>query len=134
MVQTRGQQVGDQFPLDVGSGALQGFTAEGDGVATAVCSGSTLKHAVSPPGSGYSANTPRSTCADKESFPSCEGAESPTHVSVSVRENEHERVNNVNVPQDVNVHPLCATPHDGNDTGATDSLRETGSCPPLRGL
>ncbi len=53
MVQTRGQQTGDQSPS--GHGALKGVNAEGDAASTAVTSGNTLKHAVSAPSTEYSA-------------------------------------------------------------------------------
>ena len=48
---------------------------------------------------------------------------------MSVRENEYECADSVNFPQDVNVHPLGATPYARDGTGITGSLRETGSCP-----
>ncbi len=56
MVQTRGQQIGDQSTS--GRGALQGITAEGDMVATTVSSGNTLKHAVSAPSAEHSVTVP----------------------------------------------------------------------------
>ncbi len=52
MVQTRGQQTGDQSPPS--RGALCSVTAEGDVVATTISSGNNLKHAVSVPGAKYS--------------------------------------------------------------------------------
>ncbi len=53
MVQTRGQQTGDQSPSS--RGALRGVTAEGDAASTAVTSGATLKSAVSVPSTEASA-------------------------------------------------------------------------------
>ena len=47
MVQTRGQQTGDQSPP--GCSTLWGVTVKEDAVATTVSSGNTLKHAVSAP-------------------------------------------------------------------------------------
>ncbi len=53
MVQTRGQQTGDQSPS--GHGALRGITAEGHTASPAVTSGNTLKHTVSAPSTEHSA-------------------------------------------------------------------------------
>ncbi len=131
MVETRGQQVVDQSPL--GSGDLQGVTAEGDVVATTVCSGNALNHAVSAPSADPSANTLRSEHTDKEGLASREGADSPTHISMSFRENESECADSVNVPQDVNAHLLDVTPHVWNGTGIIGSIQETGSCPSVEG-
>ncbi len=60
MVQTRGQQTGDQSPPV--RATLRGSTAEGDAVATAVSSGNTLKHAVSAPSAEHSATVHRQAC------------------------------------------------------------------------
>ncbi len=68
MVQTRGQQAGNQSPL--GNGALSGITAEGDEVATTVCSGNALKHTVPAPDADHNANTLQSACTDKENLAS----------------------------------------------------------------
>ena len=53
MVQTRGQQTGDQSPSS--RGALRGVTAEGNAASTAATSGATLKPAVSVPSTEHSA-------------------------------------------------------------------------------
>ncbi len=52
---------------------------------------------------------------------------------VSARENGCEHADNVSVPWGVNAHLLDATPHAGDGTGVTGSLRETGSCPDMEG-
>ncbi len=53
MVQTRGQQTGDQSPSS--RGALRGVTAEGDAAFTTVTPGATLKPAVSVPSTEHRA-------------------------------------------------------------------------------
>ncbi len=68
MVQTTGQQAGDQSPL--GSGALRGVTAERDAVAKTVCSRNALKHTVPAPSADHSTKALRSVHADKESLAS----------------------------------------------------------------
>ncbi len=60
-----------------------------------------------------------------------ERADSPTHVSMSTRENKVECADSVNVPRDVKTHLLGAITHAGDGTGVTDSLWETGSCPSI---
>ncbi len=75
MVQTRGQQTGDQSPP--GLGALRGITAEGDAVAATVSSGTTLKHAVSAPSAEHSASVPAGGGSGREGPVSPVGTESP---------------------------------------------------------
>ncbi len=70
MVQNRRQRAEDQSPL--GSGALRGITAEGDAVATTMCPGNALKHAISVPSADR--NALRGVRADKESLASMERA------------------------------------------------------------
>ncbi len=86
MVQSRGQQAGDQYRL--GSGTLRDITTEEEAVARTVCSGNALKHTVPAPGADHSANALWGVRADKESLASRKGADSPTHVRVSARGNE----------------------------------------------
>ena len=90
MVQTRGQQTGDQSPS--GRGALRGVTAEGDGAATTVSSGNTLKCAVSAPGAVNSAAVSMGGNAGREGPVSPAGTGLPISVSVSV-------------PRGVSAHP-----------------------------
>ncbi len=106
----------------------------GDVAATTVCSGNVLIHTVSAPGADHSANALWGTHTDKESLASRQVADCPTHVSMRIRENEHERVDSVNVPRNVNTHLLGATPHDGDGAGVTSSFWETGSCPGVEGV
>ncbi len=111
--------------MDVGDGALRGVTAEGDAVTTTVCSGNTLKHAVSAPSADHSASALQSPHADKESLSSWLGACSPTHQSAGFHENGREHADSMNILQNVNAHPLSGTPHTGDGTEVTDSLRVT---------
>ncbi len=43
-------------------------------------------------------------------------------------ENERECTDSMNVSRDMNTNLLGATPHAGDGTGVTGSLRKTGSC------
>ncbi len=131
MVQTRGQQNGDQSPP--GCGTLWGVTAEGDVVATTVSSGNTLKHAVSAHSAEHIATVPRGMCAGQEGLVFLAGTGSSTQAGVSVRENGRECVDGVNVPRGISAHPLGAVPHAGDSAGVTDSLRETGGCSGMEG-
>ncbi len=67
MVQTRGQQTGDQSPSSCG--ALRGVTAEGDAASTTVTSGATLKPAVSVPSTEHSADVLMGPGRDEPVFP-----------------------------------------------------------------
>ncbi len=128
MVQTRGQQTGDQSPP--GLVALQGITAEGDMVAMTVSSGNTLKQTVPVPGADHSAflrqpsflrehNFPQRALTDQESLTPPQGVGSLTQDSVSARENRCEHADSVSVPRGMNTHLLGATPHAGDGTRVT---------------
>ncbi len=81
MVQTRGQQTGDQSPSS--HGALRGVTAEGDAASTAVTSGSALKPAVSVPNTEHSAAVLAGGSSGWDGPVSQLGAGSPTTICVS---------------------------------------------------
>ncbi len=81
MVQTIGQQTGDQSPPS--HSALWGVTAEGDAASTAVTSGATLKHTVSVPSTEHSAAVLVGSGAGRDEPVSSLGAGSPTTISVS---------------------------------------------------
>ena len=112
MVQTRGQQTGDQS-LSV-HGALLGVTAEGDAASTAVSSGSTLKHAVPAPSAEHSA----AVLAGGGS--GWNEPVSPTTISVSV-------------PMGASVQPLDVVSQAGNGIQMTDSQRMTKGCSGIGG-
>ncbi len=131
MVQTRGQQTGDQSPP--GRGALWGITAEGDAVATTVPSGNTLKHAVSAPSDEHSATIPRGAYTGWERLVSPVGTGSLTQAGVSSPENGRERVVGVSVSRGVSSHPLGAVFQAGDGAGITESLRETEGCSGIEG-
>ncbi len=80
-MQTRGQQTGDQSPLD--RGTLWGVTAEGDTASTAATSGSTLKHAVSAPSAEHSAAVLAGGSSGRDEPVAPLGAGSPTTLSVN---------------------------------------------------
>ncbi len=82
MVQTRGQQMGDQSPLS--HGALRGVTDEGDAASTAVASGNTLKHAVSAHTAEHSGAVLAGGGSGRDGPVSPLGAGSPTTISVSI--------------------------------------------------
>ncbi len=113
MVQTRGQQTGDQSPP--GRGALWGITAEGDVVAITVSSGNTLKHAVSAPSAEHSSGS------GWEGPVSPAATGSPTPASVSV-------------PRGMSTHPLGIVFQDGDGARMTDSPRVTKSCSGIEGV
>ena len=81
MVQTRGQQTGDQSPSSCG--ALRGVTAEGDAASTAVTSGATLKPAVSVPSTEPSAAVLAGGGTERDGPVSSLGAGSSNITSVS---------------------------------------------------
>ncbi len=83
MVQTRGQQTGDQSPSS--RGTLWGVTAEGDAASTAVTSGATLKPAVSVPSTEHSTAVPADSGSQWDAPVSPLGAGSPDTISVSAR-------------------------------------------------
>ena len=118
MVQTRGQQTGDQFPP--GRGTLRGVTAEGDAVATTVSSGNTLKHAVSLPSTEHSAAVLVGSGSGRYSPVSPAGARSPTSASVSV-------------PRGRSVQPPGIISHAGDGARMTDSPRVTEGCSGIKG-
>ena len=90
MVQTRGQQSGDQSPSS--RGTLRGVTAEGDAASIAVTSGATLKPVVSVSNTETSAAVLAGSSAGRDSSVSPLGAGSSHTISVSARERAcHER-------------------------------------------
>ncbi len=118
MVQTRGQQTGDQYPS--GRGALRGITAEGEAASTAVTSGDTLKHAVSVPSAEHSTAV-LAGCGSGRDEPVCPvGAGSPTMVSISV-------------PMGASTQPLGVISHAGNGVQMTASQRVTKGCSGIDG-
>ncbi len=119
MVQTRGQQTGDQSPP--GRGALRGVTAEGDTVATTVSSGNTLKHAVSAPSAEHSAVIPAGGGSGQEGSVSPAGTGSPTSASVSV-------------PRGVSAQPLGIVSQAANGARMTNSPRATEGCSGIEGV
>ena len=114
MVQTRGQQTGDQSPSV--RGVLWGFTAKGDTVSTAVTSGNILKPAVSGPSAEHSA----AVLAGRDEPVSPLGAGSPTTISVSA-------------PTGVSVLPLGVVSQAGNGVQMTDSQRVSKGCSDING-
>ncbi len=109
MVQTRGQQTGDQSPS--GCDALRGVTAEGDAASTTVSFGNTLKHAVSAPSAEHSAAILAGGGSGWEETVSLLGAGSPTTVSFSV-------------PMGASAKPLGIASHAGDREKKTDRLKE----------
>ena len=121
MVQTRGQQTGDQPPS--GRVTLRGVTAEGDAASTTVTSGNTLKHAVSAPSAEHSA----SSCPEplpavlagsgsgQEEAVSPLGAGAPTTVSISA-------------PMGSSMQPLSVVSLAGDGAKMTDSPGDTKGC------
>ena len=118
MVQTRGQQTGDQSPLD--RGTLWGVTAEGDAASTAATSGSTLKHAVSVPSAEHSTAVLVGGGSGRDEPVSPLGAGSPTTLGVSV-------------PMGASAQPLGVIPQAGNVVQMTDSQRVTKGCSGIDG-
>ncbi len=118
MVQTRGQQTGDQSPS--GCGALRGVTAEADAASTDVTSGNTLKYAVSAPSAEHSPAVLAGGGSGWEEPVSLLGAVSPTTVSVSV-------------PMGASAQPLGVISQAGNGVQMTDSQRVTKGCSGIDG-
>ncbi len=81
MVQTRGQQTGDQSPSS--RGALRGVTAEGDAASTGVTSGATLKPAVLVSSTEPSAAVLAGSSVGRDGPVSSQGAGSSHTISVS---------------------------------------------------
>ena len=67
MVQTRGQQAGEQSSNDVSSGTARGVTDEGDAITTASYLGHSPMSVVMGSKPRYSANTPRGESAENGS-------------------------------------------------------------------
>ena len=113
MVQTRGQQTGDQSPSS--RGALRGVTAEGDAASTAVTSGVTLKPAVSVPSTEPSAAVPAGGGSGRDGPVSPQGAGTSHTVSA-------------NAPTSASAHTLDATPRIGDSVQLTDAPRSVQGC------
>ncbi len=113
MMQTRGQQTGNQSPSV--SGTLRGITAEGDAASTAVTSECTLKHAVSTPSSEHSAAVLAGGGSGRDEPVSPLGAGSPTTISVSV-------------PMGMSAQPLGLVSQAENGVQMTDGQRVTKGC------
>ena len=111
MVQTRGQQTGDQSPSS--HGVLRGITAEGDAVSTAVTSGNTLKQAVSVPSTEHSAAVLAGGGSGWDEPAAALGAGSPTTISVSA-------------PKGVSALPSGVISTAGNGVQMTDDRCPTG--------
>ncbi len=118
MVQTRGQQTGDQSPSS--RGCLWGVTAEGDTASTAVTSGNTLKHAASVPSTEHSTAVLVGGGSGWDEPVSPLGAGSPTTISVSA-------------PLGTSALLPGAVSKAGNGVQMTDSQRVTQGCPVIDG-
>ncbi len=110
MVQTRGQQTGEQSPS--GRGALRGITAEGDTASTAVTLGNTPKHAVS---AEHSAAILADGDSGRDEPVAPHGAGSPTTIGVSI-------------PMGTRAHPSGVVLQAGNGAQMTDSQGVTKGC------
>ncbi len=118
MVQTRGQQTGDQSPP--AHGTVWGITAEGDAVATTVSSGNTLKHAVSPLSAEHSTTVPAGGGSGREGPVSLVGTGLPTSASVSILVG-------------VSAQPLGIVSQAGDGAWMTGSPRATEGCSGIEG-
>ena len=114
MVQTRGQQTGDQSPSS--RGALRGVTAEGDAASPAVTSGATLKPAVSVPSTEHSAAVLAGGGSGRDETVSPLGAGSPTTISVSA-------------PMGASALTMGIVSKAGDGVQMTDGQRVTQGCP-----
>ncbi len=119
MMQTIGQQTGDQSPSS--RGALQVITAEGDAASTAVTSGNTLKHAVSVPSTEHSTTVLVGGGSGREEPVSPLGTGSPTTISVSA-------------PMGASALPSGFVSKAGNSVQMTDSQRVTQGCSVIDGV
>ncbi len=113
MVQTRGQQTGDQSLSS--HGTLRGVTAEGDAASTAVTSGNTLKHAVSVPSTEHSTAILAGGGSERDESVSPLGAGSPTTISPSI-------------PTGASALLPSVVSQAGNGVQMTDSWRVIKSC------
>ena len=110
MVQTRGQQTGDQSPSS--HGTLRGVTAEGDAASTTVTAGVTLKPAVSVPSTEHSAAVLAGGGSGRDGPVSPLGAGYPNTISVSV-------------PMGASALTKGVTPKAGDGVRMTDGQRAT---------
>ena len=113
MVQTRGQQSGDQSPSS--RGALRGVTAEGDAVSIAVTSGVTLKPAASVPNTATSAAVLAGSSAGRDSSVSPLGAGASHTISVST-------------PMGASALATSVPPRTGDGFQLTDTPRVVQGC------
>ncbi len=118
MVQTRGQQTGDQSPSSCG--ALRGVTAEGDAASTTVTSGATLKPAVSVPNTEHSAAVLEGGGSGQDGPVSPLGAGSSHTISVSA-------------PMGALAPTMGVVSKAGDGVQMTDSQRVTQGCPVIDG-
>ncbi len=118
MVQTRGQQSGDQSPSS--RGTLRGVTAEGDAGSTPVASGNTLKHAVSVPSTEHSTGILAGGGSGRDEPVAPLGAGSPTTIRVSAT-------------MGASALTMGVAPKDGDSVQMTDSQRVTQGCPVIDG-
>ncbi len=118
MVQTRGQQTGDQSPSS--RSALRGVTAEGDAASIAVTSGATLKPAVSVPSTEPSAAILMGGGSGRAGPVSPQGAGSSHTISVSAAMGPSELA-------------MGVTPKAGDGVQMTDGPRVSQSCPVIDG-
>ncbi len=118
MVQTRGQQTGDQSPSSRGS--LRGVTAEGEAASTAVTSGATLKPAVSVPSTESSAAVLAGSGSGRDGPVSPLGAGSSHTISLSA-------------PRGVSALTTGVTPKAGDGVQMTDGPRVSQGYPVIDG-
>ncbi len=113
MVQTRGQQTGDQSPSS--RGALRGVTAEGDAASIAVTSGATLKPTVSVSNAETSAAILADGGSGRDGPVSLQGAGSSHSVSVSA-------------PTGASALTTSITPRVGDGVQMADAPRSVQGC------
>ncbi len=114
MVQTRGQETGDQSPSS--RGALRGITAEGNAASTTVTSGATLKPAVSVPSTEHSAAVLAGGGSGRDRPVSPLGAGSPNTISVKA-------------PMGTSALTTGVVSKTGDGVQMTDSQRVAKRCP-----
>ena len=102
IVQTTGQDAGDQSPNDSSDVALRGVTAEGDTGTTTPYSGSPLKSAVP------SASTPSGVCTEGVNAALWVGVGSPT-LSDGTHDDDSARAECTNIPRNVSARRLSTT-------------------------
>ncbi len=87
MVQTRGQQAGEQSPVDVSGVDPRGVTTKGNTVTAAAYSGHALKNTIPGVCPGHSTDIPRCVCSDRGSAALWSGANSLA-ISVGAQDDE----------------------------------------------